>query len=64
MRHYTISQDKSGAWYAHMVGFSWIPVFGSFGTKRNATETAAAWMALTADQYAEYKRKYPKRFTI
>lgn len=34
---YTISQDKkSGAWYCHMEGYLYIPVFGSIGDKKKA----------------------------
>jgi hypothetical protein len=62
-RHYTVCFDeKSGLWYAHMVGYSWIPVFGSFGTKQHATKFAADSMALTVLEYREYKQRYPKRF--
>lgn len=33
-RHYTVSKDsKSGLWYAHMKGFPYIPVMGSFSKK-------------------------------
>ena len=34
---YVISKDeKSGAWYCHMRGYSYIPVMGSIGTKATA----------------------------
>lgn len=41
---YTASRDaKSGMWYAHMVGYPYIPVFGSFcNTKRGALKIARA----------------------
>lgn len=40
-RNYTVSRDKvSGLWYAHMKGFNYVPVFGSFGSKRHAEEYA------------------------
>lgn len=62
MKHYTISQDKGGAWYAHMVGYPWIPVFGSFGSRQKATQCAADNMALTLEQYRDYKRRKPQNF--
>lgn len=38
---YTVSQDKkSGLWYAHQVGFDYVPVFGSFGNKAHAMKYA------------------------
>lgn len=38
---YTVSKDKkSGQWYAHMEGFAYVPVFGSFGTKAHALKVA------------------------
>ena len=34
---YVISYDtKGGFWYCHMVGYPYIPVFGSIGDKRKA----------------------------
>ena len=40
-RNYTVSKDKeSGLWYAHMKGYAYVPVFGSFGSKKKATEYA------------------------
>lgn len=36
---YVVSQDqKSGAWYCHMRNYPYIPVMGSIGDKRKATE--------------------------
>lgn len=44
MGKYVISQDKqSGAWYAHMEGYAYIPVFGSIGTKDHAKRIAAMY---------------------
>ncbi len=53
---YTVSQGKDALWYAHMVGFPYIPVMserGTFGTKTNALHIAANCMGLT---YPEYMR--------
>ena len=33
---YTVSKDQqSGLWYAHKVGFPYIPVFGSFSERKS-----------------------------
>lgn len=33
---YTVSKDQqSGLWYAHQVGFPYIPVFGSFSERKS-----------------------------
>lgn len=47
-RKYTVSRDaKSGLWYAHMEGYSYIPVFGSFCEKRSdAAEYAKMYNGL------------------
>lgn len=35
-RGYTVSKDtKSGLWYAHMKGYSYIPISGSFCEKKS-----------------------------
>ena len=36
MRGYTVSKDsKSGLWYAHMKGYTYVPVRGSFSEKKS-----------------------------
>lgn len=36
MKGYTVSKDsKTGLWYAHMEGFAYIPVSGSFCEKKS-----------------------------
>ena len=59
---YTVSQDKaSGLWYAHMEGYSYIPVFGSFSEKKSEAEKwAAASMGLRLKEYRQWKRKAGK----
>lgn len=33
--NYTVSKDKkSGLWYAHMKGYNYIPIFGSFSKRK------------------------------
>ncbi len=55
---YTVSQ-KDGMWYAHMCGYSYIPVFGSFSeSKRQAMEWAAASMGLPYKEYMQVRKKY------
>lgn len=63
MMEYVVSQDKkSGLWYAHMEGYSYIPVFGSFSeSKSEALNWAAASMGLSRKEYAEHRRKYAAR---
>ena len=57
MRVYTISKDKNGYWYAHMVGYSNIPVFGSFSkSRKDALTWAANSMGLTYAEYMEAKK--------
>lgn len=54
-RRYTVSQ-KDGMWYAHLVGFPWIPIIGSFRkTKRGAQVVAAQRMALPLKEYMGLK---------
>ena len=57
IRAYTVSQ-KDGIWYAHMVGYSYIPVFGSFGSRKEALKWAAASMGLTYSEYMDVRKKY------
>lgn len=58
-RTYIVSKDeKSGMWYAHMVGFSYIPVWGSFSkSKRKAQKHAADCMGLSLKEYFKTKLK-------
>lgn len=48
MRRYTVSKDaKSGLWYAHMKGYAYIPISGSFSEKKSeATEYAKMYAGL------------------
>lgn len=58
---YTVSQDrKSGLWYAHMKGFPYIPILGSFCEKKSdATEYAKMHNGLPhrVETIEEQKRK-------
>lgn len=55
---YTVSQ-KDGVWYAHMTGYPYIPVFGSFSeSKQEALKWAASSMGLNLKDYMTIRRKY------
>lgn len=42
---YTVSKDQqSGLWYAHRVGFPYIPVFGSFSKRKSVAMQYACMM--------------------
>lgn len=57
-RVYTVSQDKNGYWYVHMVGYSYIPCWGTFHkTKKAAQKDAAMWMGIPFETYM----KLPER---
>lgn len=49
MRGYTVSKDdKTGLYYAHMKGYTYIPVCGSFSEKKSeAKEYAKMYSGLT-----------------
>lgn len=61
MRKYTVSKAKNtNLWYAHQVGFSYIPVMserGTFGTRTNALHVAADSMGLTYKDYMDARRR-------
>lgn len=55
---YTVS-EKDGMWYAHMTGYSYIPVLGSFSeSKREALQWAADCMGLPYKEYMMVRSKY------
>jgi hypothetical protein len=55
IRRYTVSQDGA-AWYAHKVGFPYIPVMGSFGDKTHAERCAADMMGLTMRDWRKTRK--------
>lgn len=66
-RHYTVSKDtKTGLWYAHRRGFSYVPIAGSFSEKKSeAMEYAKMYDNLPcrveqieARRKAEFERWY------
>lgn len=66
MVYYTISKDDQCGWYAHMVGFSYIPSFISgrsvFGTKKYALENAGLMMGLLYKDYMQLRKESPELF--
>ena len=56
-KKYTISKDGP-LYYAHKIGFSYIPVGGSFGSKQHATKCAANCMGLTVKDYNSLKQRH------
>lgn len=55
-----ISDNGKKVWYAHMVGFSNIPVMserGTFGTKKHAMQIAADSMGLPLKEYMGLKER-------
>lgn len=57
---YTVSKEKGGQWYAHQVGFPYIPVMGSFGDKKKSLHVAADCMGLPYKEYMQLRRKAVK----
>lgn len=58
---YTVSKVKgSNQYYAHMVGYPYIPVMserGTYGTEKNALHVAADSMGLPYKDYMALRRK-------
>jgi hypothetical protein len=59
---YTVSKEKgSNRWYAHKVGYSYIPCIidgcPTFGTKKEALHNAAMMMGLSYKDYMSVRRK-------
>lgn len=53
---YVVSKEKGGQYYCHMVGFPYIPVMGSFGTKKHALKCAADSMGLPLKEYMKLRK--------
>jgi hypothetical protein len=63
MRTYTVSKDiKSGMWYAHAKGYSYIPVFGSFSEKKSEAMEYAKCANLLPNKVEEIERKRHEKF--
>lgn len=59
---YTVSQDKdTHLWYAHMVGYPYVPVMSERGTfhktKKGALQVAADSMGLPLKEYMQLRQR-------
>lgn len=63
MRGYTVSKDtKSGLWYAHMKGYAYIPVSGSFSEKKSDAREYAKMYNLLPNKVEEIEQRKKERF--
>lgn len=63
MVNYTVSQDKkSGLWYAHKKGYSYIPVAGSFSEKKSEAMEYAKMFNGLPHKVVEIENKRRKEF--
>jgi len=62
-RKYTVSKDsKSGLWYAHMKGYAYIPVFGSFSKKKSEAMEYAKMYNLLPNKVEQIEKKRKAEF--
>ena len=57
MKMYVVSKEKGGQYYCHLQGFPYVPVFGSFGTKKHALKCAADSMVLPLKEYMRLRNR-------
>ena len=63
MKQYTTSKDsKSGLWYAHQKGFSYIPIAGSFSEKKSDAIEYAKMYNLLPNKVEEIEQKNKEKF--
>ena len=63
MKQYTTSKDsKSGLWYAHQKGFSYIPIAGSFSEKKSEAMEYAKMYNLLPNKVEEIEQKRKEKF--
>ena len=63
MREYTVSKDsKSGLWYAHMKGYSYIPVSGSFSEKKSEAKEYAKMYSGLPHKLEEIEQRRKEKF--
>ena len=61
MKQYTTSKDsKSGLWYAHQKGYSYIPIAGSFSEKKSDAMEYAKMYNLLPNKVEEIEQKRKK----
>ena len=63
MRGYTVSKDmKSGLWYAHMKGYAYIPVCGSFSEKKSEAMEYARMYDGLSHKVEEIEQRRKEKF--
>lgn len=63
MKEYIVSQDKkTGLYYAHQKGFSYIPISGSFSKKRTEAMEYAKMYNNLPNKAEEIEQRRKKRF--
>lgn len=63
MKNYIVSKDmKSGLWYAHMKGYSYIPVSGSFSEKKSEAMEYAKMYNLLPNKVEEIEQRRKEKF--
>jgi hypothetical protein len=65
MKTYTVSKDtKSGMWYAHAKGYSYIPVAGSFSEKKSEAMEYAKMYNNMPHKVEEIEQKRREKFMV
>ena len=62
MRRYTVSKDKSGLWYAHMKGYAYVPVSGSFSEKKSEVMEYAKMYSGLPHKVEEIEQRRKEKF--
>lgn len=63
MRGYTVSKDsKSGLWYAHMKGYAYVPVSGSFSEKKSEAMEYAKMYSGLPHKVEEIEQRRKEKF--
>ena len=63
MSGYTVSKDtKSGLWYAHMKGYTYIPVSGSFSEKKSEAMEYAKMYSGLPHKVEEIEQRRKEKF--
>lgn len=63
MTRYTVSKDnKSGLWYAHMKGYAYVPVCGSFSEKKSEAMEYAKMYSGLPHKIEEIEQRRKEKF--
>lgn len=63
MNGYTVSKDnRTGMWYAHMRGYDYIPVSGSFSEKKSEAMEYAKMCNCLPNKVEEIEKRKMKEF--